>query len=46
MPTLDVDTVPSITLDLVAVELSLGFSTATTDLPTTMTTVTTMMTPE
>ena len=43
MPTLDADMVPSTTLDLPAVELSLGSSTAATDLLTTMTTVTTMM---
>ena len=45
MPILDVDLVPSTTLGLAAVEQSLGFSIATTDLQatTTMTTVTTVM---
>ena len=42
MPTLDEDMVPSTTLDLAAVGESLGSSTATTDLPVTMTTVITM----
>ena len=46
MPTLEQDLVPLPTLDLAAVGMSLGFSTATTDLPDTMTTVITLTTLE
>ena len=46
MPILDVDLVPSTTPGLAAQELRLGFSIATTHIPATMISVTTMMTLE